>query len=123
MKAAGLKPIATILETTAILIKSSHPRNPQLITTIESRIRGVINAKKYILCTYNIPRTKLDAAKRITPGKRAPSVTSLDSEDGWVAISAMVLKKNIAVVMDQLEEIGAQDILVMPITNSRTYRD
>ncbi|KAA8908634.1 hypothetical protein FN846DRAFT_944715 [Sphaerosporella brunnea] len=123
MKAAGLKPIATILDTTAILIKSNHPSNPQLINTIESRIRGVITAKRYILCTYNIPRAKLQAAKTITPGKRAPSVTSLDSQDGWVAVSAMVEKKNIAVVMDQLEEIGASDILVMPITNSRSHRD
>lgn len=43
MKAAGLKPIATVLETTAILIKSKHPSNLQLIKTIESRIRGVIS--------------------------------------------------------------------------------
>lgn len=44
MKAAGLKPIATVLETTAILIKSKHPHsNPDLIRIIESRIRGVIS--------------------------------------------------------------------------------
>ena len=43
MKAAGLKPIATILETTAILIKSRNPSNPALIKIIESRIRGVIS--------------------------------------------------------------------------------
>lgn len=121
MKAAGLKPIATILETTAILIKSRHPTNPQLIKMIESRIRGVITAKKYILCTYNIPREKLSVATTITPGKRAPSVTQLD-EDGWVAVSAMVEKKTIATVMDRLEDIGATDILVVGISNSRTNR-
>jgi ATP phosphoribosyltransferase len=122
MKAAGLKPIATILETTAILIKSKHPSNPQLINTIESRIRGVITAKKYILCTYNILRSKIVAASAITPGKRAPTITQLD-EQGWVAVSAMVEKRAIATVMDRLEEIGAHDVLVMPITNSRTNRD
>lgn len=101
MKAAGLKPIATILETTAILIKSKHPHShPELINMIESRIRGVITAKKYVLCTYNVPRTKLEAAKTITPGKRAPTVTSLE-EDGWVAVSVMVEKKTIAGVMDR----------------------
>ncbi|KAI5847512.1 hypothetical protein BZA05DRAFT_405075 [Tricharina praecox] len=122
MKAAGLKPIATILETTAILIKSKHPSNPELINTIESRIRGVITAKKYILCTYNVPRNLITEATIITPGKRAPSVTTLD-EEGWVAVSAMVEKKNIATVMDKLEALGATDILVMPISNSRTTRD
>jgi ATP phosphoribosyltransferase len=44
MKAAGLKAIATILTTSAILIKSKHPSHPQLIKTIESRIRGVIGS-------------------------------------------------------------------------------
>lgn len=122
MKAAGLKPIATILETTAVLIKSKHPSNPQLITTIESRIRGVITAKKYVLCTYNIPRAKLPQATALTPGKRAPTVTQLD-EDGWVSISAMVLQKNVATVMDDLEGIGATDILVIQLSNSRTTRD
>ncbi|KAI5810812.1 hypothetical protein BZA77DRAFT_326647 [Pyronema omphalodes] len=122
MKAAGLKAIATILETTAILIKSTHPTNPELIKTIESRIRGVITAKKYVLCTYNVPREKLAIATEITPGKRAPSVTSLD-EEGWVAVSAMVEKKAIANAMDNLEKIGATDILVMNIANSRTNRD
>ncbi|KAL7269466.1 ATP phosphoribosyltransferase (ATP-PRTase) (ATP-PRT) [Rhizina undulata] len=123
MKAAGLMPIATILETTAILIKSKHPSsNPALITTIESRIRGVITAKKYVLCTYNIPRGVLAAVKKITPGKRAPTVTQLD-EENWVAISVMVEKKDIATVMDHLEAAGAQDILVTAISNSRCGPD
>lgn len=122
MKAAGLKAIATILETTAILIKSRHPTNPQLIKTIESRIRGVITAKKYILCTYNIPREKISVAAAITPGRRAPSVTAIE-EEGWVSVSAMVGKKDIAMVMDQLEDIGATDILVLSISNSRANRD
>ena len=124
MKAAGLKPIATILETTAILIKSRHPSsNPQLIRTIESRIHGVITAQKYVLCTYNVPRVKLASAATITPGKRAPTVTQLEEEDGWVAVSAMVEKNTIATVMDKLEDIGATDILVLGISNSRTNRE
>jgi len=122
MKAAGLKSIATVLETTAVLIKSKHPSNPELISTIESRIRGVIAAKKYVLCTYNVPRKLLSKVTLVTPGKRAPSITALDVE-GWVAISAMVEKKNIATVMDELERLGATDILVLPISNSRTTRD
>ncbi|KAI5845251.1 hypothetical protein DFP73DRAFT_631575 [Morchella snyderi] len=119
MRAAGLKPIATVLETTAILIKSKHPSNPQLIKTIESRIRGVITAKKYVLCTYNVPRSKLELVKTITPGKRAPSVTVLE-EEGWVAVSVMVEKRKIANIMDSLEELGATDILVTNIANSRS---
>lgn len=100
MKAAGLKPIATVLETSAVLIASRAPTNPELVRTIANRIRGVITAKKYVLCSYNVRRERLDAVSVITPGKRAPTVTQLE-EEGWVAVSAMVEKNTIANVMDQ----------------------
>ncbi|KAF3916529.1 hypothetical protein ABW20_dc0101807 [Dactylellina cionopaga] len=122
MKAAGLKAISTVMETQAVLIRSKTARNPKLADVIQSRIHGVITAKKYVLCTYNIPRTLLHRVHEITPGKRAPSITSLE-EEGWVAISAMVERKKVAETMDKLEEAGASDILVMQISNSRAGKD
>lgn len=119
MKAAGLKAIDTVVESSAILIRSRKPSNPDVVELIASRIRGVITAQKYVLCQYNIERASLDKAKTITPGKRAPTVTSLE-EEGWVAVSSMVEKKKIAPVMDELTKVGATDILVLDITNSRT---
>jgi ATP phosphoribosyltransferase len=119
MKAAGLKAIDTVVESSAILIRSRKPSNPDVVDLIASRIRGVITAQKYVLCQYNIERSKLDRAKTITPGKRAPTVTSLE-EEGWVAVSSMVEKKKIAPVMDELTKVGATDILVLDIHNSRT---
>ncbi|KAI6928569.1 hypothetical protein KC340_g14344 [Hortaea werneckii] len=118
MRAAGLKAIATVVESTAVLISSKHPSDPKLVNIITNRIKGVITAQKYVLCVYNIERSKLDQASKITPGKRAPTVNSLD-EDGWVAVSAMVQRNKIAGVMDELAEIGATDILVTKIDNSR----
>ncbi|OJD35008.1 atp phosphoribosyltransferase [Diplodia corticola] len=120
MRAAGLKAISTVVETTAILVKSKKPSNPQLVDLIAARIRGVITAQKYVLCTYNIERNQLAAARDITPGKRAPTITSLE-DNGWVAVQAMVERKKIATVMDDLTSIGASDILVTKIENSRTY--
>lgn len=58
-------------------------------------------AQKYVLCTYNVARANLNKCKDITPGKRAPTVTSLESAADWVAISVMVEKKKIANVMDE----------------------
>jgi ATP phosphoribosyltransferase-like protein len=40
-------------------------------------------------------------------------------EEGWVAVSSMVEKKKIATVMDELTEVGATDIIVLDIANSR----
>ncbi|KAK6536093.1 ATP phosphoribosyltransferase (ATP-PRTase) (ATP-PRT) [Arthrobotrys megalospora] len=122
MKAAGLAAISTVMTTEAVLIRSKQPRNPQLAELILSRIKGVINAKKYVLCSYNIPRTLLSVVHDITPGKRAPTITSLE-EEGWVAVQAMVERSRVASVMDQLEEAGAHDILVLQISNSRAGKD
>ncbi|KAE9964897.1 ATP phosphoribosyltransferase (ATP-PRTase) (ATP-PRT) [Venturia inaequalis] len=119
MRVAGLKAISTVVESTAVLIRSKHPSDPKLIELIASRIRGVITAQKFVLCTYNVERSKLDAASKITPGKRAPTVNPLE-EEGWVAVSVMVESKMIADTMDQLELVGAEDILVTRLENSRT---
>ena len=118
MRVAGLKAISTVVESTAVLVKSKHPSDQKLIDLITGRIRGVITAQKYVLCTYNIPRGKLEEAKSITPGKRAPTVTSLQ-EDDWVAINVMVESKQISDVMDRLEAMGAEDILVTKLENTQ----
>ncbi|KAK1247114.1 hypothetical protein MKX08_000916 [Trichoderma sp. CBMAI-0020] len=117
MRAAGLKAIDTVVESVAVLIKSRSPSNIDLVDLIAARIRGVITAQRYVLCQYNIERSSIAAATQITPGKRAPTVTSLD--DGWAAVSSMVEKKKIALVMDDLKRVGAQDILVLDIHNTR----
>ncbi|CZR51007.1 probable ATP phosphoribosyltransferase [Phialocephala subalpina] len=118
MKAAGLKAIDTVVSSSAVLIQSKNPSNPAIVNLIASRIRGVITAQKYVLCQYNVRRESLSAAAKITPGKRAPTINALE-EEGWVAVSSMVEKKKIAVVMDELTEVGAQDILVLSIANTR----
>jgi ATP phosphoribosyltransferase len=119
MRAAGLKAIDTVVESTAVLIKSRSVSNEKLVNLIEARIRGVIAAQRYILCQYNVPRAKLQDATKITPGRRAPTITALE-EPEWVAVSSMVEKKKIATVMDDLTGVGATDILVLDIANSRT---
>ncbi|EKV10797.1 hypothetical protein PDIG_48990 [Penicillium digitatum PHI26] len=118
MKAAGLKAIDTVVSSTAVLVKSRQS-NSDILTLLTSRLRGIITAQKFVLCQYNIPRDQLAVACKITPGKRAPTITALE-EEGWVAVSSMVEKKRIATVMDELIKVGASDILVMNIANSRT---
>ena len=118
MRAAGLEAIDTVVESQSVLIKSRNPSNAELVELIAARIRGVITAQKYVMCQYNVERAKLSDVTKITPGKRAPTITSLE-EDGWVAVSVMVESKKIAVTMDDLVKAGAQDILVLDIKNSR----
>ncbi|KAL1921179.1 uncharacterized protein VTP21DRAFT_10895 [Calcarisporiella thermophila] len=118
MKAAGLTDVATLLTSQAVLIQRHSPKHPELVNKIASRIRGVIAASRYVYCDYNIERKNLERAVKLTPGRQAPTISSLE-EEGWVAVSSMVLKDDIAQVMDGLEGIGARDILVFNISNCR----
>ncbi|KAI7895912.1 uncharacterized protein EV154DRAFT_412426 [Mucor mucedo] len=119
MRAAGLHDIHTLLETQSVLMSNKHSQHQDLIEKITSRMRGVITASKYVLCTYNVERTNLASATAITPGRQAPTVSSLDSHEGWVAVSAMIEKKQKGDIMDRLSEVGATDIMVMAFTNCR----
>ena len=121
MRAAGLHAIATLLETEAVLIKSrvqKHPNFEPLIKLITSRIAGVIAANRYVVCEYNVRRDLLAQSTAITPGRRAPTISPLEDE-AWVAVSAMVEKKNMADTMDRLVAIGAEDILIFNLDNCR----
>ncbi|KAJ6476109.1 ATP phosphoribosyltransferase [Mycena sanguinolenta] len=121
MRAAGLHAIATLLDSEAVLIKSTVPKHTNLsplIDLITSRFAGVIAAGKYVICQYNIPRVQLHAATAITPGRRAPTISPLEDE-AWIAISSMVEKGAIATIMDKLVSIGAEDIMIFNLDNCR----
>jgi ATP phosphoribosyltransferase len=122
MRAAGLVAIETVMDTSCCLIQSSHPKHPELISTLLKRIQGYMSAQKYVLCTYNVSLSCFDACVRITPGKRSPTVQNLEGEmdgESWRSVSAMVPKKQCAEIMDRLTEAGAHDVLITSIQNSR----
>lgn len=121
MRACGLAAIATLLESQAVLIRSAVPHarsDTKLINLISNRLRGVIAAQRYVLCTYNITKQNLPAALEITPGRRAATVMPLEDET-WNAVSAMIVRSEAANIMDRLEAAGASDILITTIANSR----
>ncbi|RKO94667.1 hypothetical protein BDK51DRAFT_21973 [Blyttiomyces helicus] len=119
MRAAKLHAISTVLSSQAVLIcnPKKHTSNP-LVETLKRRIEGVIAAQKYVLCNYNVARSSLAEAVKITPGKKAPTLSPLEDTE-WVAVQAMVLKSQMADMMDRLTAIGATDILILAIHNCR----
>lgn len=118
MRAAHLHDIDTLLSSESVLIANPRSQHPQLIRTILNRIQGVITANRHLLVKYNIERSKLKEATKITPGNRAPTLSPLD-QDNWVAVEAMISKKDVALTLDQLEQCGATDIIVFRIDNCR----
>ena len=116
-QAAGLEVVAEILETEAILISNPHSEHKDLVDLIKRRVEGYITAQKYVMISYNVTDDIMDKALAITPGKKSPNVTLL--ADGAKAITCLINKKEVVKKMDNLEEIGATDILTFELSNSR----
>lgn len=110
--------VADILSTQAILIANPHAEHQDLVDLIKRRIEGYITATKYVMIMYNISNDLLPLAVKVTPGKRSPTITPLD--DGVSkAVSSLVLKSEVSAKMDELHALGATDILVFDLANSR----
>ncbi|KAK7680073.1 ATP phosphoribosyltransferase (ATP-PRTase) (ATP-PRT) [Cerrena zonata] len=123
MKAAGLEAIDTLLDTSAHLISSKKPKFPELVDKIHQRFEGVMAAQKYVLCTYNAPRSILPTCLEITPGRRSATISALEQKDPkaeeWVSISSMIEQKKAGDIMDDLKKVGASDILLFELRNCR----
>jgi ATP phosphoribosyltransferase len=112
----GLKEVEVLAKSSAVLIvnKSLSSEKKQLLDRLIFRIESVQNAKenKYIL--LNAPKSSISSIAKVLPGMKAPTVLPL-SEDGWVSIHSVIKEDDFWDVIDQLKEIGAQGILVIPI--------
>jgi ATP phosphoribosyltransferase len=118
MEEAGLEKVAVVLRTQAVLVQNPHSEHKLVIERIKKRIQGYLHAKRFSMMYYNVQRTELERAVKITPGREAPTISSLE-KTGWVSVGVMVPSADVADVMDRLQELGAKDILVLSIENCR----
>ena len=103
-----------ILQSEAILISRESKELPDELQILLRRLQGVVTARQYVLLDYDIPRVSVDQACAITPGLESPTISPLQKAD-WVAVRAMVLRKDTNRLMDELWALGARGILVTDI--------
>mmetsp|Transcript_7824 Transcript_7824/g.11854 ORF Transcript_7824/g.11854 Transcript_7824/m.11854 type:complete len:294 (-) Transcript_7824:301-1182(-) len=118
MRAAGLEVVAEVLTTESVLIVNPHSQHEDTVQLIKKRIEGYMVAKKYVMITYNIHNDLLDAAIRVTPGKKSPNITSLN-DSNYKAVTCLVDRKESNAKMDELHDLGATDILTFALSNTR----
>ncbi len=103
-----------ILQSEAILISRNNAQLPGELEILLRRLQGVVTARQYVLLDYDIPKVSVGQACAITPGLESPTISPLQKED-WVAVRAMVLRKDTNRLMDELWALGARGILVTDI--------
>ena len=118
LAANQLRILEVLGEYETVLIQSPKCRDSVTADRIVRRLEGVVIARDYSLLEYNVPRSQLAAAEAITPGFTSPTVNSLE-DPNWCAVRAMVRRKEVISIMEQLESLGATAILEFSINNCR----
>jgi ATP phosphoribosyltransferase len=108
-----------LCDSEAVLIESSNHNSDQSEAAaardqLVARVQGVVFGQQYLMLDYDCPRSVVDKATSITPGLESPTIAPLADPD-WVAIRALVPRRGVNEVMDELAAIGAKAILASDI--------
>ena len=115
LKQAGLEIIGDpIFKSQSVLISRTNIEDQNAVDVFVRRLQGVITARAYVLVDYDIPNALIEKACVITPGIESPTVSSLH-DSAWSAVRAMVPRKQVHAVMDELYDLGARGVIVTDI--------
>jgi ATP phosphoribosyltransferase len=116
---AGLEIIGDpILQSEAVVIHRSGGGQSGALQSLLKRLEGILVAREFVLLEYVVPKAVIADACRITPGVKSPTISPV-SEEGWVAVAAMVRSAGLNAIIDQLGELGAKGIIAQEIRTCR----
>ncbi|HCT14837.1 MAG TPA: ATP phosphoribosyltransferase [Corynebacterium nuruki] len=119
LRQQGLEPFGDpIISSEAVVIGRRGAQLDDRQRIFLKRIEGILHARNYVMLDYNCPRSILESVSSVTPGLSAPTVSPLAQED-WVAVRAMVPRRDANTLMDQLSAMGAKAILASDIRIAR----
>ncbi|MGD8171492.1 ATP phosphoribosyltransferase [Vibrio sp. TRT 21S02] len=118
LEANGLKEAEIIFKSKATLIQRTGEFDTDKTALIEkllTRMQGVQQAKESKYIMLHAPAEKLDQIKALLPGAEDPTVLPLSAEKQKVAVHLVSTENLFWETMEQLKELGASSILVLPI--------
>ena len=115
----GLRPVATLLESEAVLLvrgPTSRPPRTRSPTACAIVMESVIAARDQRYLMLNAPDGSLDDVVELLPGLDSPTVLPL-ARSGMHAVHAVVDRRQVVELLGPLRAAGASSILVLPIEN------
>ncbi|MBU8813298.1 MULTISPECIES: ATP phosphoribosyltransferase [Mycolicibacterium] len=107
-----------LCESEAVLIErdgaADGDENAAARDQLTARVQGVVFGQQYLMLDYDCPRAVLDQATAVTPGLESPTIAPLADPD-WVAVRALVPRRDVNAIMDEIAAIGAKAILASDI--------
>jgi len=104
-----------LVDSEAVLIeRTDAEENRAARDQLAARVQGVVFGQQYLMLDYDCPRAVLEQATAITPGLESPTIAPLADPD-WVAVRALVPRREVNTIMDRIAAIGAKAILASDI--------
>lgn len=104
----------SLCDSEAVLIERDGAPDSPTGAQLVARVQGVVRGQQYLMLDYDCPRSVLDRAVAVTPGLESPTIAPL-ADPAWVAVRALVPRRDVNKIMDELAAIGAKAILASDI--------
>jgi ATP phosphoribosyltransferase len=118
IRAAGLRIIATVLESYTELIASpraaANPEKRHAMSQIQTLLTGALDARNQVLVKLNVSEADLEGVIAILPSMKSPTVSKLFGDGGY-ALETVVNKSEINILIPALRDAGASDILELAL--------
>ena len=118
LRAAGLRVVATVLTSWTELIANpaayADEAKRHAMQQIHTLLEGTLVARKRVLVKLNVAVPDLDRVIAVLPALKSPTVSKLWADDSF-AVEAVVPKSDINVLIPALKDLGATDIIELPI--------
>lgn len=112
----GLQEVEVVMKSEAVII--GHPglsdEKKKILDKLLFRMHSVQKARKNKYILLNAPAINIDKIISIIPGMKSPTVVPL-AKEGWVSVHSVLEETQFWDIIDQLQECGAEGILVIPI--------
>jgi ATP phosphoribosyltransferase len=118
LRAAGLRIIDTILVsyTEVIVNKAAYadPAKRHAMEQLMVLLNGTLEAREKVLVKLNVSDADYPTVLAKVPAMKSPTVSKL--ADGGYAIETVVEKRTINILIPELKDAGATDILELPLS-------
>ncbi len=119
LAAAGLRIVGTLLESSTELIANptaaADPVKRHAMSQLLTLLQGTLEARGKVLLKLNVSVAERDAVIAVLPSLKAPTVSELTGGAGY-AVEAVVAKSDVNVLIPELKDKGATDIIELPLS-------
>jgi ATP phosphoribosyltransferase len=119
LRAAGLKVIETLFVSHTELIanpaSAEDPVRRHAMEQLQTLLQGALEAREDVLVKLNVAADQLAGVIEVLPSLRAPTVSELFGGGGF-AVEAVVSKSQVNVLIPDLKDRGATDIIELALS-------